>query len=229
LSGMLVLCKTAGALVYGAFLLPLVRFAGPRMQLRIAMLLVSLALLYPTLRAADLVPTETMLSLAASVSAERAESLQTRFEQEKQLLDHASQRLLLGWGRWGRNRVADPETGDDVSITDGLWILTMGTFGYVGFLAEFGLLALPVWRAATALKSVDDPNQRAFLSALALIVAVGVVDLLPNASISPWTWLVAGALLGRAEEALLQVPAPVSSVGRKLLFSPSRHSTATTR
>jgi O-antigen ligase len=131
LSGMLVLCKTAGALVYGTFLIPLARFAGPRTQLRIALLLVSLALLYPTLRAENLVPTETMLSLAASVSAERAQSLQTRFEQEKQLLDHTSERPLLGWGRWGRNRIADPETGDDVSITDGLWILTMGEFGYV--------------------------------------------------------------------------------------------------
>jgi len=27
-----------------------------------------------------------------------------------------------------------------------------------------------------------------------------MIDLLPNASLSPWTWLLAGALLGRAEQ-----------------------------
>jgi hypothetical protein len=26
-----------------------------------------------------------------------------------------------------------------------------------------------------------------------------MIDLLPNASLSPWTWLLAGALVGRAE------------------------------
>jgi hypothetical protein len=64
---------------------------------------------------------------------------------------------------------------------------------------------------------------------MALIVAISVVDLLPNASINPWTCLLAGALLGRAEEAVLQAAAPASRVSRRLLFSPSRHSTATTR
>jgi hypothetical protein len=229
LGGMLVICKSVGALIYGAFLVPLTRLASPRAQLRVALLLVSFALLYPTLRAADLVPAETILSLATSVSAERAQSLQTRFDQEKQMLDHASQRPFLGWGRWGRNRLQNPESGNDISVTDGLWILTLGQFGYVGFLAQFGLLALTVARAATALKSVSDPNQRAFLAALALIVAISMVDLLPNASISPWTWLVAGALLGRAEDAFSHVPKQVRRVTRTLLFSPSRHSSATTR
>jgi hypothetical protein len=202
LSVMLVLCKSAGALIYGAVLAPLVRLATPRLQVRVALLLVSIALLYPTLRATDLVPTETMLSLAASVSTDRAQSLETRFEQEKQLLDHASQRWLFGWGRWGRNRVANEETGKDVSITDGLWILTMGQFGFVGFLAQFGLLALTVLRAAVALGSIDSAKDRTFLAALALIAAINIVDQLPNATIVPWTWLVAGALLGRAEQAL---------------------------
>jgi hypothetical protein len=202
LSAVLVLCKSAGALVYGAVLAPLVRLTTPRLQLRVALLLTSIALLYPTLRATDLVPTETMLSLAASVSTDRAQSLETRFTQEKQLLDHAAQRGLFGWGRWGRNRLVNEDTGQDASITDGLWILTLGQFGYVGFLAQFGLMALTVLRAAAALNSMDSAKDRTFLAALALIVAINVVDQLPNATIGPWTWLVAGALLGRAEQAL---------------------------
>ena len=38
------------------------------------------------------------------------------------------------------------------------------------------------------------------LGSLALLVGVNMIDLLPNASLTPWTWLLAGALLGRSEE-----------------------------
>jgi hypothetical protein len=40
------------------------------------------------------------------------------------------------------------------------------------------------------------------VSALILIVAITVVEQLPNASISSWSWLLAGTLLGRVEGAL---------------------------
>jgi hypothetical protein len=199
LSGVLVLCKTLGALVYGAALVLLVRFTRPQLQLRIALVLVAIALLYPTLRAADLFPNQSMVELAHSVDADRAQSLQFRFANEDQLLDRAWRRFLFGWGRFGRSRVYDDDSGRDLSVTDGRWIITMGQFGFVGFLAEFGLLALAVARAASAAKYAESIEEQVFLSALALIVAINVVDLLPNASLSPWTWLLAGALLGRAE------------------------------
>src|SRR5262249_47623434 len=113
-----------------------------------------------------------------------------------------SQRFFFGWGRWGRNRIVNAETGRDASITDGLWILIMGQFGFVGFLAQFGLWALAVVRAGAALKSAESDRHATFLAALALIVAINLVDQLPNATTSPWSWLLAGALLGRAENAL---------------------------
>ena len=70
----------------------------------------------------------------------------------------------------------------------------------MGFLAEFGLLALTVFRAASALRFVKSERDGLFLGALALIIAINMIDLLPNASLSPWTWLLAGALLGRTED-----------------------------
>jgi hypothetical protein len=193
----LVLCKTLSSGIFGTFLVPLVRFARPRLQIRIASILVAIALCYPILRAADLVPTGIMLDAARLVSEDRVGSLQLRFDQEKQLLDHASERLLFGWGRFGRSFLYDQ--GRDISITDGRWIITLGAYGVFGFLAEFGLLALPVFRAASALKFAESTNDRVYLAALALIVAISEVDLLPNGFISPWTCLLAGALLGRAE------------------------------
>jgi hypothetical protein len=198
LSMLLVLCKSLGALVYGAGLVLLIRFAKPKLQLRAALILVVIALLYPTLRAANMVPTEPMVGAAALIDADRASSLETRFYNEHQLLERASQRLLFGWGRWGRSRIYD-DYGKDISVTDGRWIITMGQFGLFGFLAEFGLLALPVFRAASALRFAEPARERIFLAALALILAINIIDLLPNSALTPWTWLLAGALLGRAE------------------------------
>ncbi len=198
LSGVLILCKTLSALAYGVVLVPLVRFAKPKLQVKIAVALVSVALLYPILRVENLVPTDLILRLAASVSTERADSLNTRFTNEDQLLERASQRFLFGWGRFGRDRIYD-DFGNDISLADGRWIITMGQFGLIGFLAEFGLLALPVFRALSALRLTPSFNDKVFLAALTLILAINVFDLLPNSPLRPWTWLVAGALLGRAE------------------------------
>jgi hypothetical protein len=194
----LVLCKSMGALVYGAALVCLIRFTKPRLQLKIALVLATVAMAFPALRSLDVFPTVAFVDIASSIDNERAASLKFRFVQEDQLLRHASERLLFGWGRFGRNRIFD-EDGRDLSVTDGQWIITVGQFGIFGFVAEFGLLVLPVFRAASALKFVDSINDRILLAALALILVINVIDLLPNASLSPWTWLIAGALLGRAE------------------------------
>lgn len=207
LTVLLYFCKSLGALVYGAFLIPVVRFLQPVTQTRIAAALVLLALLYPSLRASDLFPTTQLYNMALSISEDRAGSLKFRFDQEQQLLDHARERFLFGWGRFGRNRLYDESSGDDLSTTDGRWIITMGIFGFVGFLAEFGLLALPVLRATTAIRAVGSHKEAILLATLALIVAINMVDLLPNSPLSPWTWLLAGALLGRTEVLVKEVRA----------------------
>jgi hypothetical protein len=195
---LLVLCKTASSLAYGVLLVPLVRFAKPKLQIKVAMILVTIALTYPITRAAQLVPTQAIFNFAASISPSRAESLQIRFTNEEQLLHRASHRFFFGWGRYGRNRIYD-EYGNDVSYTDGRWIITMGDFGFIGFLAEFGLLALPIFRAASALRFVASPKDKVLFTALSLILAINMFDLLPNSPLRPWTWLLTGALLGQAE------------------------------
>jgi hypothetical protein len=199
LSFVLMLCKSMGALLYGAVLVPLVRWASPRLQLRVACVLAALAFSYPMLRVADLIPTTSILEAASAMSTERADSLKTRFDNEDQLLERAWQRRWFGWGRYGRNRVYNGYMGRDSSITDGHWIITIGIFGLVGFVAEFGLIALAVFRAAAALKFATTMQDATYLGALALIVAINNFDLLPNASISPWTWLLVGSLMGRAD------------------------------
>ena len=70
----------------------------------------------------------------------------------------------------------------------------------VGFFATFGLMALPVFRAAGAIWFAQSTRERDHLAALALIVGIVMIDQLPNASFSTWSWLLVGGLLGRAEQ-----------------------------
>ncbi|SHH49593.1 hypothetical protein [Bradyrhizobium erythrophlei] len=202
LSAVLVLCKSSAATVYGMVLVPLVVWTTPRLQMCVAVFLVSIALLYPFLRMYDVFPTQTILGVADSIDPARASSLELRFREEGRLLNRASERFMLGWGRFGRNRIFVEDwrgIGGDSSITDGLWVIVLGQFGLVGFIAEFGLLAISVFRAAKALKFAESLKDSIFLSALALIVAVNIIDLLPNSALSPWSWLLVGTLLGRSE------------------------------
>jgi hypothetical protein len=194
-----VLTKSAGALMYTVVAGFLAGWARPRTMIRVGTVLVTIALAYPLLRAADVFPTNTIVNMASAVNEERGASLKTRFDQEDQLLARASERLMFGWGRYGRNRIYTEDYGGDISLTDGLWVITMGQFGLVGFLALFGLLSLPVFRAARALRYTRSEPERMFLSCLALIVALTVVEQIPNSSISPWSWLLSGVLLARTE------------------------------
>ncbi|KRQ94729.1 hypothetical protein CQ12_04150 [Bradyrhizobium jicamae] len=195
----IVLCKSAGALTYTVLGGLLVRLVTPRVQLRIGALLVGVGLLYPVLRVTDLFPDHAVLEVSSLFSQERAESLRFRFDQENHLLDRAMQRPLLGWGRYGRSRVYDDDSGTDTSFTDGAWIITLGQFGLLGFLAQFSLLALPVFRALSAYKNAESEKDRIYLAALVTIIALTFVEQLPNSSISSWSWLLVGALLGRTE------------------------------
>lgn len=200
LFGILLLCKSAASIVYGTVLLCLVRWTKPLFQIRVALVLAAICFFYPALRITQVFPTRSLTETATLISEDRALSLQQRFENEDLLLARASQRFLFGWGRWGRSRVYDQSSGVDISVTDGGWIITLGQWGLFGFVAEFGVLTLCVVRAASAFNYTKSNHDKIFLAALALIVAITLIDQLPNnASLNPWSLLLAGALLGRAE------------------------------
>jgi hypothetical protein len=195
----LLLCKSVASILYGYAAFLLIKMTSFKTQLRVARILVLIALLYPNMSIMNIFPHQTLMNWTESMSAERAESLGFRFKNEDMLLNHARQRLFFGWGGWGRNRVYNEDTGRDMTVTDGKWIITLGTFGWLGFIAEFGLLALPVFRTASVFKWVKTQQEMTLLSAHALLVGFIMIDQLPNASLAPWLWLLSGALLGRTE------------------------------
>jgi len=195
---MLILCKSVGSVIYAAIILSAIYFAKPTRQVKVACFLVMLAVSYPILRMAELVPIYEMVEVAESISEDRAQSLNFRFRNEEMLLSKAMQHTFFGWGSWGRNRVYD-HRGKDLSVTDGRWVITLGIFGLFGYIAEFGLLALPVFRCARVIRKIDSRRGRIVLSALMLLLAINMIDLLPNSTITPFSWLLAGTLLGYSE------------------------------
>lgn len=199
LAVMLVICRSAGPLVYALAVMPLILFAPPRLQLWLAALMAIVVIAYPTLRGAHLVPIDEILRLANSLSPERAYSLNFRIENEEILLDRAQERPWFGWGGYGRAFTHDPVTGERLNIADGAWVILMGTYGWMGYLAEFGLTALPLLLLGRQALRQDSADLSPWTAAVALILGANMLDLLPNATHIPFTWLMAGALLGESE------------------------------
>jgi len=195
----LLLCKSMASVVYAGTLVTVVFLCRPKTQVRLAVIMVSIALTYPLARGAGWFPVQEISELSRAVSEARAESFDFRMRNEDMLLDKANLRPWFGWGTWGRNRIYDPRSGKDLSVTDGRWIQVIGSFGWIGLLAEFGLLALPVFSCSKALRYIKSRREAVIMAAVTLLLGINVLDLLPNNTMTPWTWLMAGALLSRAE------------------------------
>ncbi|WP_137702272.1 hypothetical protein [Marimonas lutisalis] len=196
----LVLCKSVASIAYSLVLVPLILFGSKMLQFRVAALLAFLAIAYPVLKGNGLIPTDFLLSQAASIDPDRAASLEFRFHNEDILMDRAYEKPVFGWGSWGRNHILDPVSGQILTVTDGRWVITIGVFGWVGFFAEFALLAWPLYILAARSFNLRDPRVLSpWLGPLSLILAFNLFDLLPNATITTLTWLMSGALLGYLE------------------------------
>jgi hypothetical protein len=221
------LCKSLGPLLILLTLSAAIFLLGRKMQLRLATFMALVTISYPALRGAGLVPTGDLVAFLLDRKPERAQSLWFRFDNEDMLLARAAERPIFGWGGWGRNQIFDPETGRMLSVTDGQWIITIGTHGWLGYIALFGLLCLPLLALWWRYRAVPAHTIPAQVTVLAIMLGAMLIDLLPNATMVPLTWLVAGALLGHAElvrhRALLaQAQALQNQPGRAALLGTAR-------
>ncbi|WP_259444715.1 hypothetical protein [Neotabrizicola shimadae] len=192
----LVLARSVGPMFYAVALTPMILLAGARTQVLVAGVLAAVVITYPLLRGLHLVPIDTVMALAHGISADRAQSFEFRVMNEEALLAHGAARPLFGWGGYGRNMLHDPVTGKTLSVSDGMWIIRLGMNGWLGYIAEFGLLTMPLLLLArVSARRLPAPA----VAAVALIYAANLVDLLPNATLVPLTWMIGGALLGQAE------------------------------
>ncbi|MFP7672284.1 O-antigen ligase family protein [Marivita sp. S0852] len=199
LTGVLILAKSLGAWLFAAVLIPVVLFIGSRWQMRLAVCIATFAVAYPALKGVDLVPQDRLLEFAERIDPARAQSLGFRFGNENQLLERASEKPFFGWGNYDRNQIMNPATGEIETVTDGRWVILIGQFGWLGFLAEFGLLVLPIFMLWRETRYRTPDSYSLLIVPMSLILAVNVFDMLPNATLTPLTWLMAGALTGYAE------------------------------
>ena len=194
------LCKSLGAIVFALALIPALLFLPARVHLLFGLLVSVLVLAYPMMRGAGLIPTAQIVERVERISEERSQSLQYRFDNEDRVFEHVREKPVLGWGSWGRFMPRDPMTGETRVVVDGLWIITIGQFGWLGYLALFGLLVMPLMSIWWQGRRAQAPPIPISVSALVLIYAANVLDLLPNATLVPFSLLIGGALLGYAED-----------------------------
>jgi hypothetical protein len=193
------LCRSVGALILG---LGGVAVLLTSRYLRTALPLIALAAVPPAYVVARYTEAWTAKDLVdwtrARISPERAESLDFRLRNETLLLKKAKERPVFGWGGWGRSRIIDVR-GEDRSVTDSLWIITLGTTGGFGLTMLLTALLLPIvrflWHAPPRHWSgaADAPA-----AALAVAFGLHVNDCLFNAMLNPVFMLAAGALAGAA-------------------------------
>jgi hypothetical protein len=75
----------------------------------------------------------------------------------------------------------------------------LGIFGWAGWLGIFGLLLSPIVLMWGRLSRVPLQDVSPYVMGMGLLLAINVFDLLPNATLTPMTWMIAGALVGYAE------------------------------
>jgi len=129
---------------------------------------------------------------------ERAQSLEFRLNNERILATKARQRPIFGWGGWGRARVYD-EQGQDISVTDSLWIIAFGKHGLVGLVSLMTALVLPILSMTRRIPVANWTHPAAApVAALAIALFAYSLDCLVNAMVNPVFTLAAGGLSGLA-------------------------------
>ena len=213
-----ILCRSTGAtvcLLAGLATLAWIKYVRNALPL---LCLIALVPAYMLLRAGGVWSAGDMTSLASTAFSEkRVQSLQTRVVAEDLLVEKAMHRPAFGWGRWSRQeparapwRIYD-DRGKDVAPTDGMWVIVLGQSGLVG-LTTITLTALlppllyrrrvpPAWWS----HPLAAPG-----AALAVLLALHMIDNLLNAMLNPIFVLAIGGLsaLGQTAAAPQPVAAP---------------------
>jgi hypothetical protein len=181
-----VLQKSVGAIGLSFLIAMSILFLYRSQQKIIGKLLIAIFFLYPTLSILNLIPYEAIIAFISDFSPERAQSTNFRFTHEIALIQHAFEKLLIGWGSWGRNTFWN-------SVTDGYWIIVLGIYGVVYFYAFFALFTIG---ALTGISKHATKNQQLVYLGLSLILAGVLVDQIQNASLnnSSWLWFLSGIL-----------------------------------
>lgn len=191
-----ILQKSTGSIMIlfmGIFFLLASRFFSTRIPFIILMVI---PVLYVFTRGSGLWNGGQLSALAGMVSAERKQSIDFRLSNEDILSERARESPIYGWAGWGRSRVYDKK-GEDISVTDGLWIIVFGTQGVIGIVGLLGFMFIPTWVMLRHFDREDWGDPDVFLGlAVAAILAAYMIDCLLNAMYNPIFLMMIGSLAG---------------------------------
>lgn len=191
-----VLCKATGALLLLTMGIGLYFTTKWTRSYLPALALVLLTPTYMAVRATGVWSGKDATTLVRTlISERRAESLQTRIDNEDLLSAKALEKPVFGWGGWGRARIYDEENDKDVSITDGMWVIALGTNGLVGLVSLTIATVLPLTLLINRfnVRLWYDPLL-APAAALAILLGLFMVDSLVNAFVTPIYLMAMGGL-----------------------------------
>ncbi|MFY8349609.1 hypothetical protein AAEU29_03595 [Pseudoalteromonas sp. SSM20] len=181
----LIIFKAVGAILFGFFILALVLIGRTKLTRLSTKIITFCVLFYPLLCILMIFPHEAIVNFFLAYDVDRAHSLNFRFFHETLLIQHAQDKLLFGWGSWGRNRLMG-------SVTDGRWIIEFGQFGLLGFIAIFGLAIYSIHRILKT--SIHFANAVSFsIGLFACAMSLIMVDQIVNDSLDSWVWFLLGA------------------------------------
>jgi hypothetical protein len=161
----------------------------------VTLVLIAVMGVYLHLGATGQFPRQPLVAQLSQVfDADRIQSLDFRFMNEEVLSEKARQRMLFGWGGFGRNRIFN-EYGEDTSITDSLWIIVFGVRGVFGLVAIFTALLLPT--LAFAIRYPAHLWAHPIIApaaGLSASVVLYTIDCVLNAMINPMFMVIAGGI-----------------------------------
>lgn len=195
----LMFCKTWSAAAYAVLGMFFILKLRPSTQVKWSFIIAAIVILYPIAKVNEVIPEKEIISTISQYNPARAQSLEFRFQNENEMLTHVLEKPFFGWGGWGRNRIYSKWDGRDLSVTDGRWIAELGTNGWMGFLFYYAILLTPLYYALKTFKYIKEPKDQVYFAALSIILAICIIDSIPNTGMGPMHLFLAGILLGQAE------------------------------
>ena len=156
-----------------------------------------LAYLYINSASGNYVADQIVESLSKILPEDRVGSLEFRFNNEELLSGKAREKMVFGWGGYGRALLIRPSDGK-LTVPDSLWINVFGQNGTVGLVSVFVAMLLPTfslfWMRYPARLWAN--KRVASAAVIALMTVLYMVDCLINAMINPIYILAAGGIAG---------------------------------
>jgi len=193
----IILIKSTGALILlGVGIVILLIAVQLRNAFPLLLLILSISLHLFFAVNGNFIGDQMVFSLSKGLPEDRIASLEFRLDNEVILSAKAREKIIFGWGGWGRSRVYD-EWGKDISVTDSLWIIAFGNNGLVGLVSLTASLLLPVINFLQRYPPSLWINPKvAPAAALAVLLTLYTIDCLLNAMPNPVYTLASGGIVG---------------------------------